>query len=126
MEIALVDLISLAVSLVVGIIILSPLLWLVGRWLVGKEKAKFTDAILIIVIGMIINAILSWILTGWLGIISFIIMLIVWLYLIKHFFDCGWLKALLIAIVFVIIFVIIVVILGVILALIGISVFSLF
>ena len=118
--------ISLAVSLVVGIIILSPLLWLVGRWLVGKEKAKFTDAILIIVIGMIINAILSWILTGWLGIISFIIMLIVWLYLIKHFFDCGWLKALLIAIVFVIIFVIIVVILGVILALIGISVFSLF
>jgi len=119
-------LISLAVSLVVGIIILSPLLWLVGRWLVGKEKAKFTDAILIIVIGMIINAILSWILTGWLGIISFIIMLIVWLYLIKHFFDCGWLKALLIAIVFVIIFVIIVVILGVILALIGISVFSLF
>jgi hypothetical protein len=72
LEIALVDLISLVVSLVVGIVILSPLLWLVGRWLVGKEKAKFTEAILIIVIGMIINAILSWILTGWSSIIGFI------------------------------------------------------
>lgn len=112
MEISMVDLVSLAIQVVVGIIILSPVLWLVGRWLVGKEKAKFTDAILIIVIGMVVNAIVSWVLAGWLGIIGLIVMLIVWLYLIKHFFDCGWLKALLIAIVFVIIFVIIVVILG--------------
>lgn len=120
-----VDLIALAISLVVGIIILSPLLWLVGRWLVGKEKAKFTDAILIIVIGTVVNAILGWVLTGWLGFIGLIIMLIVWLYLIKHFFDCGWLKALLIAIIFVIIFVVIAIILGIVLALIGLA-FSIF
>jgi hypothetical protein len=121
LEIVLVELVSLAISLVVGIIILSPVLWLVGRWLVGKEKAKFTDAILIIVIGLVVNAILGWILTGWLSVIGWIVMLIVWLYLIKHFFDCGWLKALLIAIVTVIVFVII----GVVLALIGVAVFSL-
>ncbi len=120
MEISMVDLVSLAIQIVVGIIILSPVLWLVGRWLVGKEKAKFTDAILIIVIGMVVNAIVSWVLSGWLGIVGLIVMLIVWLYLIKHFFDCGWLKALLIAIVFVIIFVIIIVILG----LLGLAIFS--
>lgn len=116
-----VDLISLAVSVIVGIIILSPVLWLVGRWLVGKEKAKFTDAIMIVVIGLVVNAIVGWVLSGWLAVIGWIIMLIVWLYLIKHFFDCGWLKALLIAIVTVIVFVII----GVVLALIGLAVFSL-
>jgi small-conductance mechanosensitive channel len=116
-----VDLVSLAISVVVGIIILSPVLWLVGRWLVGKEKAKFTDAILIVVIGLVVNAIIGWILTGWLSVIGWIVMLIVWLYLIKHFFDCGWLKALLIAIVAVIVFIII----GVVLALIGFAVFSL-
>ena len=120
MEISMVDLVSLAIRIVVGIIILSPVLWLVGRWLVGKEKAKFTDSILIIVIGMVVNAIVSWVLAGLWGIIGLIVMLIVWLYLIKHFFDCGWLKALLIAIVFVVIFVIIIVILG----LLGLAIFS--
>ena len=41
-------------------------------------------------------------------------MFIVWLALIKHFFDCGWLKAFAIAVIAVIIFVIIVAILAVI------------
>jgi hypothetical protein len=116
-----VDLVSLVISVVVGIIILSPILWLVGRWLVGKEKAKFTDAILIVVIGIVVNAIIGWVLTGVLSIIGWIVTLIIWLYLIKHFFDCGWLKALLIAIITVIVFIII----GVVLALIGFAVFSL-
>jgi hypothetical protein len=40
-------------------------------------------------------------------------MLIVWLALIKHFFDCGWLKALLIAIVAVVIFIVIVIVLAI-------------
>jgi hypothetical protein len=39
-------------------------------------------------------------------------MFIIWLALIKHFFDCGWLMALAIAIIAVIIFVIIVAILA--------------
>lgn len=39
----------------------------------------------------------------------------VWLTLIKHFFDCGWLKAFIIAVLTAIIFIIIAVIIGVIL-----------
>jgi len=41
-------------------------------------------------------------------------LLIIWLALVKHFFDCGWLKAFVISILAVIIFVVIVVILTII------------
>jgi hypothetical protein len=115
-----VSLISLVVSVVVGIIVLSPVLWLVGRGLVGKEKAKFTDAIMIVVIGIVANAVVDWILSGTLSIIGWILMLVIWLALIKHFFDCGWAKAFVIALVTVVVYVVI----AVVLALIGIAVFS--
>ena len=51
------------------------------------------------------------------GIIASIIVLIIWLGLVKHFFDCGWLKALAIAIVAILIWVVIAVIIGLILGL---------
>jgi hypothetical protein len=114
-----VDLVSVVVQVIVAAIVLAPVLWIVGRWLAGKDKAKFTDALWIAVLGVIIGAIVGALLPGW-GWISWIIMIVVWLYLIHHFFDCSWLKALLIAIVVIIVYVIIVaVILGVILALLG-------
>ncbi|HRU81042.1 MAG TPA: hypothetical protein P5168_00680, partial [Candidatus Methanomethylicus sp.] len=106
------------IGLVINVIILSPVLWLAGRLLVGGQKAKFTDAIMIVVIGVVIGAILGYFVYGW---IASIIMLIVWLALIKHFFDCGWLKALAIAIVTVIIFAVI----AVVLALLGFGLFAL-
>jgi len=113
-----VDILEAIISLVVNVIILSPVLWLSGRLLVGGQKAKFTDAIMIVVIGVVIGGILGYFIYGW---IASIVMLIVWLALIKHFFDCGWLKALAIAIVTVIIFAVI----AVVLALLGFGLFSL-
>jgi hypothetical protein len=112
------DLTALIVQIVVGIIIVAPVLWLAGRAFVGREKAKFTDAIWIVVLGTVIGAIVG---TFVGSLLAAIIMFIVWLGLIRHFFDCGWLKALVIAIVAVIIFVIIVAIL----AIIGIGVLTL-
>jgi len=100
---------GLIIQLIVSAIIVSPVLWLVGRWLIGKEKAKFTDAIWIVVLGVIIGTILGNFVHGTIG---FIVTLIIWLGLIKHFFDCGWLKAFLIAIVAIIVFIIIATILG--------------
>ena len=105
------DLIALLIQIVVGIIVVAPILWLVGRALVGKEKAKFTDAIWIVVLGTIIGAVVG-ALVG--SLISAIIMFVVWLALIKHFFDCGWLKAFVIAVIAVIVFIVIVVILAII------------
>jgi hypothetical protein len=40
----------LVIKIIVNVVILSPVLWLAGRAIVGKERAKFKDAILIVVI----------------------------------------------------------------------------
>jgi sterol desaturase/sphingolipid hydroxylase (fatty acid hydroxylase superfamily) len=91
-------------QIIVSVIIISPILWLVGRSMVGGAKAKFTDAIWIVVLGIIINVILGTFVHGTIG---FIVTLIVWIALIKHFFDAGWGKAILIGIIAIIVLIII-------------------
>jgi hypothetical protein len=103
------DLVALLIQIVVGTIIVAPILWLAGRALVGKEKAKFTDAIWIVVLGTIIGAVTGAFIGG---LIASVVMFVVWLALIKHFFDCGWIMALAIAIIAVIIFIVIVAVLA--------------
>lgn len=97
------------VNIVINIIVIAPFLWISGRALVGKEKAKVTDAIWIAVLGTVIGGIIGFLFTG---LAASIIVLIIWLGLIRHFFDCGWLKALAISILAMIIFAVIVAILG--------------
>ncbi|MGQ9507374.1 MAG: hypothetical protein ACUVTB_05895 [Candidatus Bathycorpusculaceae bacterium] len=97
------------IQIVVNIIVVAPILWLSGRLLVGKDKAKFTDAIWIVVLGVVLGAIVNFYLSG---LIAAAIMFIVWLALIRHFFDCGWLKAFIIAILAVIIFTAVLIILA--------------
>ncbi len=112
------DLVALLIQIVVGTIIIAPILWLAGRALVGKEKAKFTDAIWIALLGIVIGAVVGALIGG---LIAAVIMFVIWLALIKHFFDCGWIMALAIAIIAVIFFVVIVAVL----AFIGIGVLAL-
>ena len=111
-----IDLVGILIQIVVAAVILAPVLWIAGRLLAGKDKAKFTDALWIAVLGTVIGAVLGAFVGG---LIAAIVMFIVWLALIKHFFDCGWLKAFAIAVVAVIIFVVIVAILAIILVIIG-------
>ena len=106
-----VDLDVLLIQIVVNIIVLSPVLWMSGRALVGKEKAKFFDAVWIVILGTVIGALFG---AFFFGIIAAIIQLIIWLALVKHFFDCGWLKAFVISELAVIIFIVIIAILAVI------------
>jgi len=115
------DLISLLIQIIVGCIVLAPVLWIVGKWFVGKEKAKFTDALWIAILGVVIAAVVGWLLPGWGSILGTIIMIVVWLLLISHFFDCSLLKALVIAIVAGIIYFIITLILSAILVMLGLS-----
>jgi hypothetical protein len=91
-------------GIVIGSLIISPILWLVGKALVGPEKARFTDAFWIILLGNIIggifNTVFSAIFSGFsASIIGFIIQLLIWIGLVKHFFDTSGGKALVIAIV---------------------------
>ncbi|MDH5376004.1 MAG: hypothetical protein OEZ21_04790 [Candidatus Bathyarchaeota archaeon] len=100
---------ALVINIIVNTIILSPVLWLSGRALVEKGKARFTDAVWIVILGTVIGALFG---AFFIGIIASIIQLILWLALVKHFFDCGWLKGLAISIIAIIIFAAIAIILG--------------
>ena len=108
------DLVALLIQIVVGTVIIAPVLWLAGRALVGREKAKFLDAVWIVLLGTVIGAVVGALVGGFGGLVAAVIMFIIWLALIKHFFDCGWLMAFAIAIIAVILFVVIVAILAVI------------
>ena len=103
---------SLLIQIVVETIVIAPVLWIAGRIIVGKEKAKFTDAVWIVVLGVILGAVIGAFLHG---LVVALVSFIIWLALIKHFFDCGWLKAFVIAVLAAILFVIIAIIIGVIL-----------
>jgi len=105
--------VTLLIQIVVGTVIIAPVLWLAGRALVGGQKAKFLDAVWIVLLGTVIGAVVNTLVGGSMGgLVAAVIMFIVWLGLIKHFFDCGWLMALAIAIIAVIIFVVVLVILA--------------
>ena len=105
--------VNLLASIIVNIIVLSPALWISGRLLAGVDKAKFTDTLWIVVLGTVIGAVFQYLFQE--GIIVLIILLVIWLGLVKHFFDTGWLRALVIAIVAVIIWFVIMIILAVLL-----------
>ena len=109
------------IQIVVAAVVLAPALWIVGKWFVGKDKAKFTDALWIGILGVLIGAGIGYFIPGWAATLGTIIMIIVWLGLIKHFFDCGWLKALAISIIAWIIYWIITLILFAILLALGFS-----
>ena len=104
--------VHLIIQIVVNIVIIAPALWISGRLFVGKDKAKFTDALWIVILGTVIGGFFSYLFSG---IIATIIVLFIWLALVKHFFDAGWIKALVIAVVAIIIWIVIAVILGVLL-----------
>lgn len=100
----------LLIQVVVNILILSPVLWVSGRALVGAEKAKFIDAVWIVVLGTVISTIFNSLFSG---IIASILLFVILLALVKHFFDSGWLKAFVISLLAVIIFAVIIAILAV-------------
>jgi len=107
---------ALLIDLVIKIIILAPAFWLAGRALAGKDKAKFLDAVWIVILGTLIGGIFSYF--EIIGLIALIIQLIIWLGLVKHFFDTDWIRALVISVLAVIILIVV----GFILGLIGIGI----
>lgn len=111
-------LINLAIHVIINAVILSPVLWISGRLLAGKDKARFLDALWIAVLGTAIADVLGIFIVGF---IATLIVLLIWIALIKHFFDCGWLKAIAIGIIAILMLIVI----AVILALLGIAVLTL-
>jgi hypothetical protein len=109
--VAAVDLGLLFIELIIKIIILAPALWLAGRVLAG-DNAKFIDAVWIIILGTMVGAIFSYFNFFGGGLIALIIQFIIWLALVKHFFNTGWIYAFIISVLAVIMLIVIAFILG--------------
>lgn len=107
------------IQIIVSTIIVSPILWLAGRAVVGGEKARLTDAIWIVVLGIVIGGIFGWL---FVGIVALVVQLFIWVALVRHFFDTGWLTALGISI----LAVVIIAVIAAILILIGLALWSWF
>ena len=100
---------SLAINIIINIIVISPFLWISGRALVGKEKAKFSDAVFTVMLGTLLGTLFG---VFFYGFMASIVQMILWLALIKHFFDCGWLRAFAISVLAVIVFALVSIALG--------------
>jgi hypothetical protein len=88
---------SILVELISGIIITAPSLWFSGKTIVGEDKAKFNDALLIVALGIIVKIILETFFIK--GIIVSLIQLVIWLYLVRKYFETDWVKAFIISII---------------------------
>jgi hypothetical protein len=103
------NIVGILIGIVVGSVITAPFLWLAGKWIVGGEKAKFTDAVWIGVLGTVINAITGSLVGGAVGSLA---QLLAYLYLVKTYYETGWGNAVIISIVAVVIMAVVVVLLG--------------
>ncbi|MCW4030232.1 MAG: hypothetical protein NWE92_11370 [Candidatus Bathyarchaeota archaeon] len=120
------SLIGLIVTVIVLVIFVVPPLWLSGRLLAGKNNAKFTDAFWIVMLGAAVmylfNAFVASLVSGIImTLVAYFVMLVIWLGLVKHFFDCGWVKAFLISIIALVVAIVIMLVIGFVLALVGIA-----
>ncbi|MEM2640206.1 MAG: hypothetical protein QW374_03005 [Candidatus Bathyarchaeia archaeon] len=104
------NVIELIIQIIVCLVSIAPILWISGRILVGKDRARFTDAIWIVTLGVSIGSIINHLTHRP---IAAILTIIIWLLLIKHFFDCGWLKALAISILAAVIFIVVIVLVAI-------------
>ena len=85
---------SLALRFIIGLIINAVVLWISQIVVLPKEKEKgFLSVLVLALIGAILTSFLLLI-----PIIGWLIGLIVWIWLIKSWFDTGWLQAIAIAI----------------------------
>ena len=88
---------QIIVELISGTIITAPSLWYSGKSIVGEHKAKFSDALLIVFLGIIVKIILESVFIE--GIIISFIQLIIWLYLVRKYFETDWGKAFVISLI---------------------------
>ncbi len=94
------------VNFIIGLIILTIVFYIAGRTVVGKKRALFSDAFVISLLGTIVANIVSLFMPN-VQLIGLILSLIIWLLLIRHYYETGWLGALAVAILAVIIYVVI-------------------
>ena len=107
------ELLFAVVSFIINLIVMTVVFYVAGLIVVGKRRALFSDALVISLLGTVVGNIC---LLFFPPVIGLILSFIVWLLLIRRYYETGWLGALAVAILAVIIYVVVWVILAFLLA----------
>jgi len=106
------ELLFAVIFFIINLVVMTIVFYVAGAIVVGKRKALFSDALVISLLGTVVGNICSL----FFPVIGWILSLIVWLLLIRRYYETGWLGALAVAILAVIIYVVVWVILALIFA----------
>jgi len=93
-----------------SLLVLTVVLYLAGLIVVGGKRARLTDAFLISLLGTILSN-LFFIFIPY-GLIALFLSIVVWLLLIKRFYETGWVGAFAVGILTIIVYLVIVIILA--------------
>ena len=108
-------LVAIAVFLI-QILILSAVIYIAGLMVVGGRKATFGDAFKISLLGTVLGGLIYAAISFFVPFIGLIIYILIWLALIKQYFETRWLNALAIGILAVIVWIALIIIVGLMLA----------
>jgi hypothetical protein len=97
------------VIFIVNLVVMTIVFYLAGIIVVGKRRALLSDAFVISLLGTIVSSICSLFFPP---VIGLILSLLVWLLLIRHYYETGWMGALAVAVLAVIIYVVVWIILA--------------
>ena len=109
------SLVGQLLNFVIGLTILTIVFYIAGRVVVGEKRALFSDALVISLLGTIVANMVSLFMPR-ASLIGLILSLVIWLLLIRHYYETGWLGALAVTIMAVIVYVAVWFILSLILA----------
>jgi hypothetical protein len=104
------------ISFIANLVVLTVVFYIAGIIVVGKKRALLGDAFVISLLGTIVSSIC---LIFFPPLIGIILSFVVWLLLIRHYYETGWLGALAVGLLAVIVSIVVLLILG---ALLGISI----
>ena len=108
-------LVAIAVFLI-HVLILSVVIYIAGLMVVGGRKATFGDAFKISLLGTVLGGLIYTAISFFVPLLGLIVYVLIWLALIKQYFETGWLNALAIGILAVIVWIALIIIVGLILA----------
>lgn len=86
----------------IELFVLSVVLYIAGRVVVGGKRALFSDAFIIALLGTILSSLFV-VLIPW-SLIALLLSIFAWLFLIKRLYETGWLGAIAVGIMTIIIF----------------------
>jgi len=108
-------LVAIAVFLI-QVLILSVVIYIAGLMVVGGRKATFGDAFKISLLGTVLGGLICAAISFFVPLLGLIVYILIWLALIKQYFETGWLNALAIGVLAVIVWIVLIIIVGLLLA----------